>query len=139
MPDSEYYQAWIDGACKGNPGEAAIAGILRDPSGKVVFQFSQPIGNATNNVAEYRALEYLLIFMVGYSKSSASIKGLVVHSDSELMVRQVKGSYKVRKKHLIPLHDSIRRLIVQMPFSVQLLHVERCQNQEADRLANQAF
>jgi ribonuclease HI len=139
MPDSEYYQAWIDGACRGNPGEAAIGGILRDSSGDVVFQFSQAIGNATNNIAEYRALEYLLTFMVGYSKSSTSIKGLVVHSDSELLVRQVKGSYKARKKHLKPLHNSVRKLIAQLPFPVQLVSVERCLNQEADRLANQAF
>jgi len=139
LATSKFYQAWIDGACKGNPGEAAIGGLLKEPSGKVIFQFSQSIGIATNNVAEYRALEYLLNYMGEFSKTSTSAAGLLIHSDSELLVRQMNGSYKVRKKHLKLLHTSVNKLISQLPFPVRIVHVDRWRNQEADRLANLAF
>ena len=137
MTAIDYYQAWIDGACKGNPGEAAIGGLLKKPSGEVIFQFSQSIGIATNNVAEYQALEYLLNYMEEFSKTSTSMTGLLVHSDSELLVRQMAGSYKVRKKHLILLHESVKKLISQLPFPVRIIHVDRWQNQEADDQGHQ--
>jgi ribonuclease HI len=138
LTSTNQYKAWIDGACRGNPGEAAIGGILKSPNGKIAFQFSLFIGIATNNVAEYRALIYLLT-IVKELNSKIKLSGLVVYSDSELLVKQVNGLYKVRKKHLVPLYDSVKRLISQLPFPVQMVHVERWSNQEADRLANLAF
>jgi ribonuclease HI len=134
-----YYKAWIDGASRGNPGEAAIGGYLQSPSGEMVFDFSRRIGVATNNVAEYSALEYLLTAIGNLSAAKGDVDGLVVHSDSQLLVRQMEGKYKVKNKDLISLFAKLRKLIDQLEFPVTFVHIERAENREADRLANQAF
>ncbi len=139
MIAQDYYEAWIDGASRGNPGEAAIGGYLKSPSGELVFDFSRRIGIATNNVAEYRALEYLLTAIGNLSAAKGSVEGLVVHSDSQLLVRQMEGRYKVKNKGLIPLYMSVKGLISQLDFRVTFVHIDRSENHEADRLANQAF
>ena len=139
MTASGYYQAWIDGACRGNPGEAAIGGYLLSPSGELIFDFSRKIGVATNNVAEYRALEYLLTAITNLSAVKGSVDGLLIHSDSQLLVRQMTGTYKVKNKNLIPLYTSVKALISQLDFPIRFQHICRSENREADRLANQAF
>lgn len=139
MATKGYYTAWIDGASRGNPGEAAIGGFLKSPTGELVFDFSRRIGIATNNVAEYSALEYLLTAIGNLSEAKGNVDGLVVHSDSQLMVRQLEGMYKVKNKGLISLSSKVKKLIDRLDFPVTFVHVDRSENREADGLANQAF
>lgn len=123
----------IDGASRGNPGPAAYAVILKDASGRVVFQLGKKLGRQTNNVAEYYALLAALDYAVGHG-----IKALRIRSDSELLVRQIKGQYKVKSPDLKPLHERALKLTRQLEYFV-IEHVLRQFNREADALANQAL
>jgi ribonuclease HI len=112
----------VDGASRGNPG----------PSGAgAVVEFGD--GRAPNNVAEYRALLLALEEAARHAVSS-----LTVHSDSELLVRQLRGEYKVKAEHLRPLHAEACRRLRVFP-SVRILHVPREENRRADSLANLAI
>lgn len=123
----------IDGAAKGNPGPAAIGLIGRTPEGDVLFERSRYIGEATNNGAEYTALiEGLeLAFKHG-------VRQVRVASDSELLVRQMEGRYQVKKPHLRKLFDKAKALLRKFE-EVEIFHVPREQNRDADALANQAI
>lgn len=123
--------AYTDGAARGNPGEAGIGIIIRGEDGEPVYSFGGYIGTSTNNVAEYRALIHCL-------KQSAAIScsRMVVHSDSQLMVRQMLGQYRVKDKKLAPLYLEAIRLLKAIPFNVQIVHIDRESNREADMLAN---
>lgn len=132
-PPGGVYIANIDGASRGNPGPASYALVLKDPSGKVVFQLGKKLGRQTNNVAEYYALLAALDYAVGHG-----IKALRVRSDSELLVRQIKGQYKVKSDDLKPLHERALKLARQLEYFV-IEHVLREFNREADGLANQAL
>jgi ribonuclease HI len=120
-----------DGASRGNPGESGIGVILKDEKGVVVYSGSSYIGQATNNVAEYRALLACL-------KKAAALRcsKLIVRSDSELMVRQLRGEYRVRDVNLRRYHAQASRLIESAPFAFEIVHVERELNRDADLLAN---
>jgi len=120
-----------DGASRGNPGESGIGIILRDERGTVVYSGSGYIGRTTNNAAEYQALLACLkkVLQLGCSK-------LVVRSDSELMVRQLRGQYRVKDKNLQRYYTEATRLIKSAPFAVEVVHVERGKNGDADLLAN---
>ena len=125
--------AMIDGASRGNPGPASYGVILRQPDGRVAFQLGKYLGRATNNVAEYHAL----ICALEYA-SAHGISKLSVQSDSELLVRQMQGGYKVKSAALRPLHDRAYRLAQELEsFSIE--HVPREQNRAADKLANQVL
>jgi ribonuclease HI len=126
--------AFTDGASRGNPGDAGIGFIVRDEAGNVVLEESGYIGRATNNVAEYRALLALLRRM-----SKIGCSHLVIHSDSELMVRQMNGQYKVKDRDLKEYYQQALELKKTAPFSFELRHVAREMNREADRLANQGI
>lgn len=123
----------IDGASRGNPGPASYALVLKDASGKVIFQLGKKIGRQTNNVAEYYALLAALDYGVGHG-----IKGLRIRSDSELLVQQMRGRYKVKSADLKPLHERASKLARQLEYFV-IEHVPREMNREADALANQAL
>jgi len=120
-----------DGASRGNPGESGIGVILRDDRGAVVYSGSGYIGRTTNNVAEYRALLACL-------KKATALRcsRLIVHSDSELIVRQMRGEYRVRDKNLQHHFAEAKRLIAVAPFEFEIVHVERERNHDADMLAN---
>src|SRR3974390_3692676 len=94
------YQANIDGGSRGNPGPAAYGVVIRDPRGEIVARLKKYIGNNTNNVAEY----FGLIAALDYAQTHG-IRGLRVESDSELMVRQMRGQYRVKSSDLQPLHE----------------------------------
>jgi ribonuclease HI len=127
------HTASIDGASRGNPGPAAYAVIVRAPGGRPVAEFSKAIGRASNNVAEY----YALIAALDYA-ASHGIARMRVESDSELLVRQLQGRYRVRSAELRPLHEHALRLARGLAaFSIR--HVPREQNRAADRLANAAL
>lgn len=132
-PPGGVHIANIDGASRGNPGPASYALILKDPSGKVVFQLGKKLGRQTNNVAEYYALLAALDYAVGHG-----VRALRIRSDSELLVRQIKGQYKVKSADLKPLHERALKLARQLEYFV-IEHVMREMNREADALANQAL
>jgi len=122
----------IDGACSGNPGPAGI-GVVIETKGKVIKEISKPIGEATNNIAEYSALIYAL-----QESLVLKAKKLKIFTDSELLYRQVKGEYKVKHEKLRFLHDQAR-LMMQGFDDVALSHVRREQNKKADALATQSL
>jgi ribonuclease HI len=127
------FVAYVDGASRGNPGPASYAVILRAPDGAVRFEAGKYIGRATNNVAEY----YGLITALDYA-AAQGIGRLLVRSDSELLVRQMQGRYKVKSADLRPLHERARKLAQGFAYFA-IEHVPREQNREADELANVAL
>ena len=112
---------------------------MLSPDGETLFEFGHGIGIATNNIAEYRALEYVLRWAAHLREVGISVSELMIHSDSQLLVRQMGGSYKVKSKNLKPLYDIVGKLITGLPFRVRFMHVKRTENREADRLANLGF
>ena len=126
--------AFTDGASRGNPGESGIGVIVRDEQGNVVYTTFGHIGTTTNNVAEYTALLHLLKQM-----SARSCSRLIAHSDSELMVRQINGEYRVKDEELRKYVQKIVRLLEKAPFQFELRHVRREENREADKLANRGI
>jgi ribonuclease HI len=127
------YIANVDGASRGNPGPASYAVILRDPNGKVVLELGKKFGRDTNNVAEYYALLAALDYAVTHG-----VKALRIRSDSELLVRQMQGRYKVKSADLKPLHERAAKLSRQLEYFV-IEHVPREMNRDADALANLAL
>jgi queuosine biosynthesis protein QueD len=123
----------VDGASRGNPGPAAIAGVLTSGQGHELERFSEFIGEATNNEAEYRALIEALNRARQYRPAHVTVV-----SDSELMVRQMKGLYNVRSPSLAPLHRKAQELVAILG-SVEFVHVRREENALADSLANRAL
>ena len=127
------FVANVDGASRGNPGPASYAVILRGPDGVVRFEVGKYIGRASNNVAEY----YGLITALDYA-AAQKIDRLLVRSDSELLVRQMRGHYKVNSPDLRPLHERARKLARGFAYFA-IEHVPRELNREADELANIAL
>jgi len=127
------YQANVDGGSRGNPGPAAYGVVVRDPRGEIVARLKKYIGNNTNNVAEY----FGLIAALDYAQNHG-IRGLRVESDSELMVKQMRGQYKVKSAELKPLFERAKKMS-QTFESFRISHVYREQNKEADALVNQAL
>jgi ribonuclease HI len=132
-PPAGVHVANIDGASRGNPGPASYAVVLRDPSGKIVLELAKNIGRETNNVAEY----YALLAALDYA-TSHGIRALRIRSDSELLVRQMQGRYKVKSADLKPLHERASKLARQLEYFT-IEHVPRELNREADGLANVAL
>ncbi len=122
-----------DGASRGNPGPAGIGVVVEVEGEFPPVEHCAYIGEATNNVAEYRAL---LLALAEAEKLSPS--SLTVLSDSELLVRQLTGEYRVRSDLLKPLHEEVRRRLRGFP-GTRILHVGRGENRDADRLANRAI
>jgi ribonuclease HI len=132
-PPESYLIAYIDGGARGNPGPAGYGVFLKDQSGKKVAELSEYLGHQTNNYAEYSGLLAALQYAIQNNH-----KALKVISDSELMVKQIRGQYKVRNLALLELHRRAQELIRKLEwFSIQ--HVLRAQNREADGLANAAM
>jgi probable phosphoglycerate mutase len=130
-------QAWVlaycDGGARGNPGPAGYGAVLQDEAGERLAELSEFLGVRTNNVAEYSGLLAVLEWTLehGYRR-------LRVVSDSELMVKQVQGRFKVKSPDLKPLWEEARRRIVRLE-EFQITHALRSKNKEADRLANAAM
>jgi ribonuclease HI len=129
----EIWLVYSDGASRGNPGRAAAGAVVIDPAGNVRHEVSQTLGVTTNNVAEYRAL------IAGLEAALAlGARRVDVRLDSELLVRQAIGRYRVRNPGLIPLHNRVLALRSRFD-EVVFRHVPRAQNKRADALANQAL
>ncbi len=127
------HRANIDGAARGNPGPASYGVVIRDGQGELVAKLKKYIGRMTNNVAEY----YGLIAALDYAESHG-IRALRVESDSELMVKQMQGQYKVKSEDLRPLFERAKKMSQGFQ-SFRIDHVYREQNREADALANEAL
>ncbi|MBI5029642.1 MAG: ribonuclease HI family protein [Chloroflexi bacterium] len=123
---------YTDGAARGNPGPAAIGIVLTDATGKQIEAIGEAIGNTTNNEAEYRALLRGLEVAVKHGDE------IEIRTDSELMARQLNGSYRVKAEHLKPLHEQARRVMAKFK-SAKIAIIPRAFNKRADALANQAL
>jgi ribonuclease HI len=132
-PPAGVHIANIDGASRGNPGPASYAVVVRDPAGKIVLELAKNIGRETNNVAEY----YSLLAALDYA-TSQGIAALRIRSDSELLVRQMQGRYKVKSADLKPLFERASKMARQLKYFA-IEHVRRELNTDADALANVAL
>ena len=123
----------VDGGARGNPGPAAIAAVVATPEGEVIEGLGETIGKATNNVAEYRAL------LLGIERArQAGAAEVELVGDSELVVKQVKGEYRVKDAGLRELHGEVRAALSGFErWSIR--HERREQNADADRLVNEAL
>jgi ribonuclease HI len=122
-----------DGASRGNPGPAAIGVTVKDGDGRLLASLHRRIGVTTNNQAEYRAI------IAGLEKAvSLGARRVLIRSDSELVVKQIQGLYKIKNAALRPLYQEVVRLTGSVD-SFDILCIPREQNAEADRLANEAF
>jgi ribonuclease HI len=125
--------AYIDGGSRGNPGPAGYGARLEDGHGALITELQGALGIATNNLAEYRGLIAALTWAVEHG-----VRSLEIRSDSQLLVRQMLGVYRVKNAGLLPLFQEARALVARIG-RVQFTHVPRELNVEADRLANEAM
>jgi ribonuclease HI len=125
--------AYIDGGARGNPGPAGYGVRIQTPDGSLVEELHGALGIATNNVAEYNGLLAALRWAIDHDQ-----RELAVRSDSELLVKQMRGEYKVKHPGLQPLAARARLLIMELD-RVTFEHVRREHNVEADRLSNVAM
>ena len=124
---------FTDGAARGNPGPAAIGATIKDERGKLIAAISRRIGVTTNNQAEYRAVIAALEKAVSLGARQVELK-----ADSELIVKQLNGRYRVKNKSLQPLYQKARQLIGTLD-GFTIAHIPRAKNREADELANKAL
>jgi len=129
----KWISAHCDGGARGNPGPAGFGALIQDADGAVLAELSEFLGIQTNNFAEYSGLLAALDFAL-----SNGHRRLRVVSDSELMVKQIQGKYKVKSPILRPLFDQAKKKIAQLE-AFEITHALRHKNKDADRLANQAM
>jgi ribonuclease HI len=123
----------VDGGARGNPGPAAIGVVVRDAEGEVLEKLGEKIGEATNNVAEYRALLKGIELAAAHGATELELIG-----DSELVVRQVEGRYKVKHADMKALHGEAKKALAGFD-TWSIRHVRRAENADADRLVNEAL
>jgi ribonuclease HI len=123
----------VDGGARGNPGPAAIGVVVRDADGEIVEAAGETIGAATNNVAEYRALLRGIELAAVHGATELELVG-----DSELVVRQIEGRYKVKHADMKELHAQAKAALADFD-GWSIRHVKRAQNADADRLVNEAL
>lgn len=128
-----WFTAHCDGGSRGNPGPAGFGAVVEDPQGRIAARLSEFLGKQTNNYAEYSGLLAVLKWAL-----ENGAKRLKVVSDSELMVNQMKGRYKVGSPGLKPLWEEAKRLSARLD-GFQIAHTLRGGNKEADALANEAM
>jgi len=127
------FTLYTDGASKGNPGHAGVGAVILK-NGKPFWEGKKYIGQTTNNTAEYRALILGLSFLTEQGLAGS----LKIFSDSQLMVRQLNGAYKIKQAHLKKLAEEVHQLLNSFP-SHEIIYIPREQNSKADGLANEAI
>lgn len=135
-PHTRHRGVWtinVDGASRGNPGEAGAGAVIKDPEGQVVKKLKKYLGRTTNNVAEYNAVLIAL-----ESARDLGLNSIRIFADSELMVKQLNGVYRVKSEDLRPLYDRAMSLIKGFK-DCKVAHVYREDNPVADSLANEAI
>lgn len=127
------YQLFSDGACRGNPGIGGAGAVIIDGHENIIWEGKEYLGHCTNNIAEYKAL------ILGLNGAiSQGYKSLNVYMDSELLAKQINGSYRVKNENLKVLMGEVRRLLAAFD-SIEVRHVPRIHNSRADKLANMAI
>ncbi len=124
---------FIDGASRGNPGPAALGAVVQDGRGRAVAEIGEYLGETTNNVAEYQALLRAL-----HEARARGADDIEIFADSDLLVRQIKGAYRVKSSNLIPLHGQALEALTRFR-QWRIAHIPRGRNAEADALANRAL
>jgi ribonuclease HI len=132
MADQKVF-IYIDGAARGNPGDAGIGIVIQDEKRQPIRQLYKYIGELTNNVAEYTALVYAL-----QQALILNLRDVMVHSDSELLVKQLNGEYKVKNSNLKAYYEQFLHLKTGFD-KLEIKQIAREENKEADKLANQAI
>jgi probable phosphoglycerate mutase len=130
---SDWFTAHCDGGSRGNPGPSGYGAVVENPQGQVVARLNHFLGIQTNNYAEYSGLLAVLQWAI-----ENGTKQLRVISDSELMVKQMKGQYRVKSPVLVPLYQEAKRMAARLD-RFEMRHTLRGGNKEADRLANEAM
>lgn len=125
---------WTDGASRGNPGPAAIGVVIRGAGGETIAEIGRVIGTRTNNFAEYEAVRSGLEHAL-----ELGARKVILHADSELIIRQLTGLYRVKNAALRPLYESVKALEAKLESGITYKHVPREMNKDADRLANLAL
>ncbi len=124
---------YVDGGARGNPGPAGIGVVIKDEKGKVIKEFNKYIGITTNNLAEYNAVIYGL--QEALIERADEVR---LNLDSELVVQQLKGDYRVKNKNIKPLFEQALHLISGFK-KVEITHIKREDNRQADKLVNKAI
>ncbi len=124
---------YVDGASRGNPGDASIGVSLQNDQGEELSFVSKSIGSTTNNTAEYMALIEGLKLAI-----EKNITMVEIRSDSQLMVRQLTGQYRVKESHIQALYNEVQDLLPSFE-KILFIHIPREQNKRADQLANKAL
>ena len=131
-------EVFCDGGARGNPGPAASAFVVNDDNGKEIGRGSKYLGIQTNNVAEYTSLLLFLEWLVE-NRGVYGAYDFIVHMDSQLVVRQITGEYKIKSKLLLPLAIKVKKTIMEYGFKFRFSHVLREGNKRADELVNEAL
>ncbi|MCK5706354.1 MAG: ribonuclease HI family protein [Candidatus Aureabacteria bacterium] len=129
MSKEEKLIIYTDGACSGNPGHSGVGIVLCDESGSIIKKYYRYIGQTTNNIAEYMAFVFAL-----QESLFNNVRHVTVYSDSELMVRQMNGIYKVKNQNILLLYQIAENLKKHFNY-FKIEYIEREKNKEADRLA----
>ena len=137
MPTPQPLILHTDGRSRGNPGLAAAGIVFHDDHGQVLKSFSKFLGITTNNQAEYQALVLALQYLKEHLSYFSPVAELRAYLDSELIVHQLNGLYKIKHPDIRPLSLQVFSLLEQLPFKVTFTHVPRSQNSDADLLVNQ--
>jgi ribonuclease HI len=134
------FTLYADGGARGNPGPAGSGAVVFDTAGKRVVEVSDYLGIATNNIAEYEAvLRGLTKLKASYPEGYFSTMPVVVRMDSELVIKQLNGIYKVKHPNLVPRFLEVRNLVARAFPQITFEHVRREFNKDADALANEAM
>jgi len=129
---------YIDGGSRGNPGQAAIGFVILDDKGKEVYRFGKKVGHCTNNTAEYIAIFELLKYIVEKFSKNKRAEPITIYSDSELLVRQINGEYRVKSANLKEIYKKICSLLEMLP-QVKVKYLSREKNRVADWIVNRVL
>ena len=133
------YNVYTDGGARGNPGPAASAFVIKDQLLNKIAAGSKYLGGATNNIAEYQGLIQALTWFNHNSNLLVKDDSIVFHLDSQLIVNQMLGKYKIKQPHLQKLHNLSQNLASQLNISIDYTYIPRLKNHEADRLVNESL
>ena len=139
MENSEKIITYTDGGSRGNPGPAALGVVICDHAGKILNEYSQALGRKTNNEAEYEAVIFALKKVKQlYGKEKAKKMRVEMRMDSEFVVKQMTGKYKIEDERMAMLFIAVWNLKLDFA-NVDFVHVRREQNKDADRMVNEAL
>lgn len=131
-----------DGGSRGNPGPAAIGVVFYDENESIIYSYKECIGVATNNEAEYKAIVKALKILLKsqwYKNNIGNESKVICRLDSQLVVEQINGNYKIKKDHIQVFNNEIRDLLSQIKIKIEFVHILREKNKDADKLVNLAL